>query len=86
MSEKTEEIREAAHQALLKPNVMARAVEELKGPSRRNRQKAANIMAVAAHMKPEKLEPYIGDLVDALCPGMSCIWSTSSAVWAAHIL
>lgn len=66
MSEKTEEIREAAHQALLKPNVMAGAVEELKGPSRRNRQKAANIMAVAAHMKPEKLEPYIGDLVDAL--------------------
>lgn len=66
MSEKTEEIREAAHQALYKPNVMAKAIEELKGPSRRNRQKAANILAVAAHMKPEKLEPHIGDMIDAL--------------------
>jgi hypothetical protein len=66
LSEKTEELREAAHTALKNPVMLAKIAEALKGSSRRARQRAANVLAIAAHMQPEKLEPYIGDMVDAL--------------------
>lgn len=66
MSEKTDELQAAAKRALTNEPFMEHMVEFLDGDSRRKRQKAASILDMAAHMEPDKLQPYIGDLIDAL--------------------
>lgn len=66
MSEKTQAVKDAAQKAIESEKMMGEIVNELSGPSRRNRQQAASVMAAAARIDPEALSPYIGDLIDAL--------------------
>lgn len=66
MSEKTQELHAAAERALTNQDFMDQMVEYLHDSSRRKRQKAASILDMAAHIDATKLQPYIGDLIDAL--------------------
>lgn len=66
MSEKTDEIRELAGICASDEGQLKAVVEHLEGASRRNRQKAASVISEMSKSDPDKLVPYIGDIVDAL--------------------
>ena len=66
MSEKTQEIKDTAEKAIKNETFLQKLVSELEGSSRRDRQMAASVMAAVSRLDPEKLVPYIGDLIDAL--------------------
>ncbi|MGI6591129.1 MAG: HEAT repeat domain-containing protein [Eggerthellaceae bacterium] len=66
MSEKMDQLRDEASKALANKEAMDQLLEDLEGPSRRKRQHAASVLDFAAHTDAPKMQPYIGDLVDAL--------------------
>lgn len=66
MSEKSNEIQEAARQSLADPSFMEKMVDYLSDKSRRKRQNAASILNAAAHIDAQKLQPYIGNFIDCL--------------------
>lgn len=66
MSEKTENIKETAQQAIESPEIMQTLVTELSGSSRRARQNAAAVFAQISKVDPESLIPYLDEFIDAL--------------------
>lgn len=66
MSEKTENIKETAQQAIESPEIMKTLVTELSGSSRRARQNAASVFAQISKADPESLIPYLDEFIDAL--------------------
>lgn len=66
MSEKTENIKETAQQAIESPEIMKTLVTELSGSSRRARQNAAAVFAQISKVDPESLIPYLDEFIDAL--------------------
>ncbi len=66
MSEKTENIKETAQQAIESPEIMQTLVTELSGSSRRARQNAAAVFAQISKVDSESLIPYLDEFIDAL--------------------
>ncbi len=66
MSEKTENIKETAQQAIESPETMKTLITELSGSSRRARQNAAAVFAQVAKVDPDALIPYLDEFIDAL--------------------
>lgn len=66
MSEKTENIKETAQQAIESPEIMQTLVMELSGSSRRARQNAAAVFAQISKVDSESLIPYLDEFIDAL--------------------
>lgn len=66
MSEKTENIKETAQQAIESPEIMKTLVTELSGSSRRARQNAAAVFAQISKVDSESLIPYLDEFIDAL--------------------
>lgn len=66
MSEKTENIKETAQQAIESPEIMDTLITELSGSSRRARQNAAAVFAQISKVDPEALIPYLDEFIDAL--------------------
>lgn len=66
MSEKTENIKETAQQAIESPEIMETLVMELSGSSRRARQNAAAVFAQISKVDSESLIPYLDEFIDAL--------------------
>lgn len=66
MSEKTENIKETAQQAIESPEIMQTLVTELSGSSRRARQNAAAVFAQISKLDSESLIPYLDEFIDAL--------------------
>ena len=81
MSEKTDEIRELAQNCVANDEYLKTTVEQLEGPSRRNRQRAASVICALSKTNPELLAPYIGDMVDALSrPEIQTRWECLEAL------
>lgn len=66
MSEKTENIKETAQQAIQSPEIMETLITELSGSSRRARQNAAAVFAQISKVDPEVLIPHLDEFIDAL--------------------
>lgn len=66
MSEKTQEILEAAQSAIKKPDLLKTVAEALSGASRRARQNAAAVLSEVARENVDLVIPYENDLIDAL--------------------
>ena len=66
MSEKTENIKETAQQAIESPEIMQTLVTELSGSSRRARQNASAVFAQISKVDSESLIPYLDEFIDAL--------------------
>lgn len=66
MSEKTENIKETAQQAIESPETIGTLITELSGSSRRARQNAAAVFAQISKVDPEVLIPYLDEFIDAL--------------------
>lgn len=66
MSDRTEENKGLAEKAAQDEEYLKELVEDLEGSSRRARQHAASVLSALARIQPECLDPYIGDLIDAL--------------------
>ena len=66
MSEKSQNIKELAEQALKSEKLMADLAEKLEGSSRRTRQNAASVFAQIAKANPEALLSFLDAFVDAL--------------------
>lgn len=66
MSEKTEEIKKLADECANNDKLLKEVVEQLEGSSRRNRQRAASVISALSKNDPDKLAPYVADMVDAL--------------------
>lgn len=63
---KPEAILNKADEAMESPELVEELVEALSGASRRERQKAASVLAVVAKKKPELLQPATEQFVEAL--------------------
>ena len=66
MSDRIDEIKEQAQKAASNDGALRDLIEDLAGPSRRNRQHAASVMNALSKQSPETVVPFIGNLVDAL--------------------
>lgn len=66
MSEKTQEILEAAQSAIKNPDLLKTVAEALSGASRRARQNAAAVLSEVARENVDLVIPYENDLIDAL--------------------
>ena len=66
MSEKTQEILEAAQAAIKKPDLLKQVAEALSGASRRARQNAAAVLSEVAKESVELIVPYENEIIDAL--------------------
>lgn len=66
VSEKSQEILEAAQAACKKPELLEAAVEALSGSSRRARQNAAAVLSEVAKENVDLIVPYENDIIDAL--------------------
>lgn len=61
-----QDLNELAESALQDGSVFNQLVDELSGPSRRNRQNAASTLAIIAKKDPEAVKPATDALIDAL--------------------
>lgn len=66
MSERTQDVKSVADEALHDGSKLAELIEALSGGSRRTRQNAAQVLAAVAKERPDALVPYGTELVDAL--------------------
>lgn len=66
MSDRIDEIKEQAQKAASNDGALRDLIEDLTGPSRRNRQHAASVMNALSKQSPDTVVPFIGNLVDAL--------------------
>ena len=66
MSDKSQDVTNAAEEALRDERKLEALMEALSGGSRRDRQNAARVLAVVAKERPEVMVPYGSALVDAL--------------------
>ncbi len=66
MSEKTQNIKDLAAEAIESEIKLTETVEQLSGPSRRSRQNAASVLAQVAKSKPELVAPFSDEFIDAL--------------------
>lgn len=66
MSEKSENIKEQAEQAIKDEKLLNKYAEELSGSSRRARQDAASVFAQIAKINPEILLPFTDIIIDSL--------------------
>lgn len=78
---KPEAILNKADEALESPDLVAELVEGLTGGSRRDRQKAASVLAVVAKKNPELVRPYAEQFVEALnVPEAQTRWEVLDAL------
>ncbi len=83
MTNKADDIKEAAGEALKTKKTMESYIEALSGESRRDRQKAGAVIAVAAKEDPTKVVPYISEIIDALDrPEAQTRWEALDALTA----
>lgn len=81
MSEKSDEIRELASACVEDDELLKETVGKLEGSSRRSRQHSASVVNAVSKTNPEKLVPYIGDMVDALArPEIQTRWECLEAL------
>lgn len=66
MSEKSQDVKKAAEEAMADARKLEELAETLSGGSRRARQNAASTLAIIAKERPELVVPYAGSFVDAL--------------------
>ena len=66
VSERTQDVKSVADEALHDGSKLAELIEALSGGSRRTRQNAAQVLAAVAKERPDALVPYGTELVDAL--------------------
>lgn len=66
MSTRSDDVKEAAASAVKNKKSLEKHVANLAGSSRRDRQSSAAIIAVVSKEAPEKLVPYMTDIIDAL--------------------
>lgn len=66
MSVRSDDIRQEANDIVKSKKKLEACIETLSSGTRRERQKAASVIAVISGMKPESLVPYITELVDSL--------------------
>ena len=66
MSEKTDQAKELAQEALKSEAMIKQVVDSLSGSSRRARQNASGILSQIAKVQIEVLLPYVDELIDAL--------------------
>lgn len=66
MSTRSDDVKEAAASAVKNKKSLEKHVANLAGSSRRDRQSSAAIIAVVSKEAPEKLVPYMADIIDAL--------------------
>lgn len=66
MSEKSQNIKETAVQAVKDKQLLVDLAQQLEGSSRRSRQNAASVFAQVAKSEPEVLLPYLDAFIDAL--------------------
>ncbi len=78
---KPEAILNKADDALESPDLVEELVEELTGGSRRDRQKAASVLAVVAQKNPELVRSYAEQFVEALnVPEAQTRWEVLDAL------
>ncbi len=66
MSEKSQNIKETAVQAVKDKQLLVDLAQQLEGSLRRSRQNAASVFAQVAKSEPEVLLPYLDAFIDAL--------------------
>lgn len=66
MSEKSDNIKGIAEQALNSQSILEENISYLSGASRRARQNAAAVLAQVSRLNPELLVPFVDEFVDAL--------------------
>lgn len=83
MSEKSDNIKELAAEAVANPEKIAEYVENLSGSSRRSRQDSASVLAQVSKTAPELLSSHTDALVDALNrPEAQTRWESLDALYA----
>lgn len=66
MSEKSQNMKDLAAEAIKSEKVIKELVAALAGSSRRDRQNSSSVLAQIAKINPEPLVPYVDEFIDAL--------------------